>query len=57
VFKGWSARLGAGETVTLEKRHVVKPITTRRYYAGRHRVELQVNGQVVAEAHFTLRIP
>jgi len=57
VFKGWNTRLEPGETVKLTKRHAVKPITTRRYYAGVHRVELQVNGEVVAEAHFTLRLP
>jgi 3-methyladenine DNA glycosylase AlkC len=57
VFKGWNRQLEPGETVTLMKRHAVKPITTRRYHAGIHRVELQVNGRVVAEARFTLRTP
>lgn len=57
VFKGWNVELAARASVSLTKRHAVKPITTRRYYAGRHRVELQVNGQVVAETQFTLRIP
>jgi 3-methyladenine DNA glycosylase AlkC len=57
VFKGWNVQLAPGATVTLVKRHAVKPITTRRYYPGTHRVELQVNGQVVAESHFMLRLP
>jgi hypothetical protein len=38
--------------VALEKRHAVRPITTRRYHAGWHRVVLQVNGREVAEAGF-----
>jgi 3-methyladenine DNA glycosylase AlkC len=54
VFKGWHKALPAGATLALERRHAVVPITTRRYYPGRHRVELQVNGRVVAEAAFDL---
>lgn len=57
VFKGWRLELAAGETRQLEKSHPVRPITTRRYHAGTHRVELLVNGAVVAEAAFELRIP
>jgi 3-methyladenine DNA glycosylase AlkC len=54
VFKGWHKALPAGATLALERRHAVVPISTRRYYPGRHRVELQVNGRVVAEAFFDL---
>ncbi|PRH81904.1 DNA alkylation repair protein [Arenimonas caeni] len=54
VFKGWMLELGAGETRRLTKSHSLRPITTRRYYPGRHRIELQVNGKVVAETAFTL---
>lgn len=56
VFKGWNLRLGPGERRTLRKAHAVKPITTRRYHAGVHRVELLVNGQAVAEAAFELSV-
>ena len=35
----------------------MRPITTRRYHAGRHAVEVQINGKVVAEAAFTLLMP
>ncbi|MCE3001870.1 MAG: DNA alkylation repair protein [Xanthomonadaceae bacterium] len=55
VFKGWSLVLGAGEQRVLLRRHPVRPITTRRYYPGVHRIAVQVNGQVVAEADFVLR--
>ncbi len=56
VFKGWVLELPPRATVVLEKRHSMKPVTTRRYHAGRHRVTLQVNGETVAEAAFALRL-
>ncbi len=56
VFKGWNLELPARGAVALEKRHAVKPITTRRYFAGLHRVVVQVNGRAVAEAAFELRL-
>lgn len=56
VFKGWTLQLAPGEVRRLEKKHSLRPITTRRYYPGRHRVELQVNGAVVAESVFALRL-
>ncbi len=57
VFKGWTLELPAHGTVQLDKRHAVRPITTRRYFAGPHRVVVQVNGRAVAEAAFDLRLP
>lgn len=54
VFKGWQFDMPAGSTRVLEKRHSMKRITTRRYYPGKHKVEIQVNGAVVASALFTL---
>lgn len=55
VFKGWRLELDPRGTRELRKAHSLRPITTRRYYPGLHRVELQVNGRVVAEAAFTLQ--
>jgi 3-methyladenine DNA glycosylase AlkC len=57
VFKGWTLELPAHGQVQLERRHAVKPITTRRYHAGLHRVVVQVNGREVAEAAFELWVP
>jgi 3-methyladenine DNA glycosylase AlkC len=54
VFKMKTFELAAGKWVTLTKRHSFKPVTTRRYYAGAHRIEVMVNGKVVAGAEFTL---
>jgi hypothetical protein len=55
VFKGWKLTLAEGEARTLEKRHSLKPVTTRRLHPGRHRVELLVNGLALAEATFDLK--
>jgi 3-methyladenine DNA glycosylase AlkC len=57
VFKGWRLVLAAGETRVLERRHALRPITTRRYYPGRHPVEVAINGRVVATARFDLAVP
>ena len=54
VFKGWRLELAAGEERVLNKRHSLKPITTRTYYPGHHRLEIMINGTSVAEAAFDL---
>jgi 3-methyladenine DNA glycosylase AlkC len=54
VFKGWKLTLAEGETRTLDKRHSLKPVTTRTLYPGLHRIELRVNGVALAEAAFHL---
>ncbi|WP_353267381.1 DNA alkylation repair protein [Gemmatimonas sp.] len=56
VFKGWVSTIDGGATVTLSKRHAIKPITTRRYYAGAHHISIQINGTQVADAVFELRM-
>jgi 3-methyladenine DNA glycosylase AlkC len=57
VFKGWALDLPPKTSVTLTKRHSMKPITTRRYHAGHHAVDVQVNGELVASAGFMLKLP
>jgi 3-methyladenine DNA glycosylase AlkC len=56
VFKGWNLELAAKEAKTLARRHAVRPITTRTYHAGRHEVDLRVNGAIVARAYFDLKL-
>jgi 3-methyladenine DNA glycosylase AlkC len=56
VFKGWTLTLAPGEVRALVKRHAVRPVTTRVYHPGAHRVELQVNGAVVTGSGFDLRL-
>jgi 3-methyladenine DNA glycosylase AlkC len=57
VFKGWTLELAAGDSVQLGKQHSMRTVTTRRYHAGAHAVEVQINGRVVASAPFALRVP
>lgn len=57
VFKWKVALLGPGQALELRKRHSVRAITTRKYHAGGHVVELFVNGAVVASATFMLTMP
>ncbi len=56
VFKGWKLTLGAGESRTLIKQHSFKPVTTRRYHAGPHVIEVSVNGAVAASASIGLSL-
>ncbi|MDO9436787.1 DNA alkylation repair protein [Hydrogenophaga sp.] len=55
VFKGWKLTLAPGEVRTLEKRHSLKPVTTRTLYPGAHVIDLRVNGVALADAAFELR--
>ena len=56
VFKGWSLTLAPGEARTLSKSHSLRAVTTRRYHAGRHAVDVRINGQAVAQAGFSLAL-
>jgi hypothetical protein len=54
VWKGWTVSLAPGERRALGKNHSLRRVTTRRLHAGRHAVELRVNGRTVARAAFVL---
>lgn len=54
VFKGWQVTLPPLGVATLTRRHSLRPVTTRRYHAGRHGVVVQINGQAVATSSFSL---
>ncbi|MGL6109077.1 MAG: DNA alkylation repair protein [Rubrivivax sp.] len=56
VFKGWSVELPAQGTLALRKSHSMRAVSTRRYYPGRHEVDLRINGEVVARAFFQLSV-
>lgn len=56
VFKGWGITLAAGQSRTLERSHSMRAVTTRRYHAGRHAIDVRINGQVVAQAEFSLAL-
>ncbi len=57
VFKLRHVSLDGRQSLSLRKKHSFKPITTRRYYPGLHRVEIQVNGQTLAGTDFELLLP
>ncbi|MCA8325073.1 DNA alkylation repair protein [Burkholderia cepacia] len=56
VFKLKGLTLEPGQRVTLQHSRPMRDFTTRRHYAGRHEVELIVNGQVVARSFFELAV-
>ncbi len=55
VFKWKEVLLATGGELRLAKRQTIRDFSTRRHHAGRHEVELQANGRVVARAVFTLQ--
>jgi 3-methyladenine DNA glycosylase AlkC len=54
VFKLKTFDLPGSGRVTLAKRHSLRPITTRVYYPGAHRLAIQVNGVILAERRWHL---
>ncbi|MDO7598143.1 MAG: DNA alkylation repair protein [Pseudomonadota bacterium] len=56
VFKWKNITLHGLQTIALSKLHPFKIITTRKYYAGTHLVELLINGVSYATAEFELRL-
>lgn len=56
VFKWKNITLHGQQTIALNKRHPFKIITTRKYYAGSHVIELLINGVSYASAEFELRL-
>jgi 3-methyladenine DNA glycosylase AlkC len=56
VFKLTKKQIAPGETLTISKKHPIKPITTRVYYAGRHQLAIQINGEIGGKVDFELII-
>ncbi|MFW5446545.1 MAG: DNA alkylation repair protein [Methylophagaceae bacterium] len=56
VFKWKNITLQPRQNVQLQKSHPFKLITTRKYYAGTHSIELQINGKSMVKADFELVI-
>ena len=55
VFKWTTRALSARQPVTLSRRHHFREVSVRRLYPGPHRIDVQVNGAVLAsvEVHLT----
>jgi 3-methyladenine DNA glycosylase AlkC len=54
VFKLANPTLPPVATIHLRRVFPIRPITTRRYYPGEHRLEIQVSGRILASARFEL---
>ncbi len=56
VFKWRQVTLQTGEELGAIRSHPIRPITTRKYYAGAHAVSLRINGQDFGNEPFDLRV-
>ena len=54
VFKLTQTKLASDSTLTLIKKISLKPMTTRRHYAGTHRLDLLINGHTFPLGSFIL---
>lgn len=54
VFRWKDITLAPGENHSATRKQSFRPITTRVYHLGLHRVEIKANGSVIAGADFTL---
>ncbi|MFT5598599.1 MAG: 3-methyladenine DNA glycosylase AlkC [Urechidicola sp.] len=54
VFKWKKLILEAGQSLSLKKFHPIRPITTRRYYAGTQALTLRINGEDFGLEEFDL---
>lgn len=54
VFKLKNIKLKPNESIILKKSFSFRPITTRKYYKGEHKIELLVNGKVIIAKEFTV---
>jgi hypothetical protein len=54
VFKWKEVEIKKGETLQLSKAQRFQDFTTRKHYPGKHRVEVLVNGEVLAGKDFFL---
>jgi len=54
VFKLTQKELAPSEALHISKSHALKPISTRKYYAGTHAIELKINGQDYGLTEFEL---
>lgn len=54
VFKLKNLHMAAMQAVQLSKTHSFKPITTRKYYSGTHKIEIMVNGITRQSCEFEL---
>ena len=55
VFKLSKKKLQADEKLHFKKKLSFKAISTRKYYSGLHKIEIQINGKRYGKVHFELK--
>ncbi len=56
VFKLKKVSLQEGQSISMQKKHAFKEMTTKKLYEGDHSVRLQINGQFHNEGSFYLHV-
>lgn len=54
TFKLKNMDMKKGEKIQIKKQQTFKPISTRKYYSGQHKLELLLNGETSTMIEFTL---
>lgn len=57
VFKWSETRIAPDQTLTLSRKHALKPVTVRTYYTGEHALSVRINGTDWETQPFTLTVP
>ena len=56
VFKLKVLDLKPQEMIQIKKNHNLKTVTTRKHYPGLHKIEIQINGKILASVPWQLRL-
>lgn len=56
VFKIKQLELRAGGHKMIEKKHLLKKMSTKKLYSGKHTVFLQINGEIIVQEDFYLKV-
>jgi len=54
VFKLSEKKVSGNQQITLTTKHSFKEMSTRKHYVGKHKIELIINGNIVASFDFSL---
>lgn len=54
VFKLKKVKIKPGQNIIFKKEHPIKEISTRKYYLGKHEIQLMINGNLYPKVEFEL---
>ncbi len=57
IFKLKQVKAQKGQDIVIKKKHPLKLMTTRRLYAGEHKITIQINGKALGSQTFELLEP